>query len=55
MYLVTWTIKKSKDEYKDYWVTAESLKDAKLTYESLLKMDGLYVASISKVIESTDY
>jgi hypothetical protein len=55
MYLVTCTTKNEDGTYKDYCFSAESFYDAKLIYEPLLEIENLYMASISKVIESTDY
>ena len=39
----------------DYWLTFDNLKDAKKRYQELLNLDDLYSASITTVLESTDY
>lgn len=41
--------------FQDSWETAETPEEARETYEKLLQDENLHSASITGVIESTDY
>lgn len=39
----------------DYWLTFDNLEDAKKRYQDLMNLEDLFSASITTVVESTDY
>jgi len=55
-YIVVWcdNIRKSENK-KDHYAVYSTLKEARKKYNSLIKYSKLYSASITKIIESTDY
>ena len=42
-------------ELSDEWSVFDNKKDADVYYSEVLQLDNLYSASITKVVESTDY
>jgi hypothetical protein len=57
-YLVVYsTIDKSTEitDITDHYEVFENMKDAKEEYKKILDYDDLYTASITQVLESTDY
>ena len=58
MYIVVSTIKPNNNNHEgvsDNWTVHETLEDAKKEYNSIITIDTTYSASITKVIQSTDY
>ena len=60
MCIISYTLKWVDPEtgsphWEDGWKTCETLEEAKEAYNTLLKRDDLYSATISKPIISTDY
>lgn len=55
-YIVSYTITESyiHEKYLDSYQVFESLAEAQKRYADVLKMDNLYTASISIMIEGTD-
>lgn len=54
-YIVTWSFDYGGvGEPLDYWVVCESYTDARRAYTKAIDSNA-YVATISQVIESTDY
>jgi len=51
------TIDKSTEitDITDHYEVFENMKDAKEEYKKILDYDDLYTASITQVLESTDY
>ena len=57
-YLVVYsTIDKSTEitDIADHYEVFENMKDAKEEYKKILDYHDLYIASITQVLESTDY
>lgn len=54
-YIVSWCFYRLGDDHSnDYWVTAESYTEARRAYRRALDA-GADIATISQVVESTDY
>jgi|TARA_B110000495_G_C22574196_1_gene345399 hypothetical protein len=54
-YLVVWTFKFPDAIVEDGWEAHESLEDAQEAYSKLIGKGEVYTASLTKVLESTDY
>ena len=54
LWIITWTLSKDGVHSSDYLVTKD-IQTARRKYDTLLEYDDLYAASISAVVESTDY
>jgi len=61
-FIVVWTEKYMEDElmddeetHTDHFSVFEKIDDARTHYQSILDMDECYVASLTAVIDSTDY
>lgn len=53
-YLISWCHKFSDIYSKDYWQVRDNLQEAYELYNAVLHK-GPYIASISAVVQSTDY
>jgi len=57
-YLVVWTIRNvsgKSDTFTDRYIAHEDLEEARAEYDNVLLDPHTYIASISAVVESTDY
>ena len=54
MYIVAW-VTGDLDNGLDHWETAETLAEARKRYAEIVAQDDTYIASITAVVQSTDY
>lgn len=53
-YIISWCFRFSDSEDRDYWQVSDDLQEAKDLYNDVLNREP-YIASISAVVQSTDY